>query len=127
MRANANWGSSKLPMVGRCFSMRFMRLSLSAQIARRFGTADVSARWGDGAAQSRCLRVIAATNRDLKAMAQGKEFRGDLFARLNAITVELPPLRERPDDIGLLAEHFLHQAVRITTKLAAIVGKPRTC
>ncbi|HNO68150.1 MAG TPA: sigma-54 dependent transcriptional regulator [Pseudomonadota bacterium] len=56
------------------------------------------------------VRVIAATNRDLKAMAQGKEFRGDLLFRLNAITVELPPLRERPDDIGLLAEHFLHQA-----------------
>lgn len=44
---------------------------------------------------------------DLRAMAASKEFRGDLLFRLNAMTVELPPLRERPDDTVLLAEHFL--------------------
>ena len=53
------------------------------------------------------VRVVAATHRDLRAMAASKEFRGDLLFRLNAMTVELPPLRERPDDIVLLAEHFL--------------------
>ncbi len=53
------------------------------------------------------VRVVAATHRDLKAMAQAKEFRGDLLFRLNAITVELPPLHNRSEDIVMLAEHFL--------------------
>jgi two-component system response regulator HydG len=53
------------------------------------------------------VRVIAATNVDLaKAKEQGK-FREDLFYRLNVITVQLPPLRDRPEDIPLLAQHFL--------------------
>ncbi|MBL8634107.1 MAG: sigma-54-dependent Fis family transcriptional regulator [Myxococcales bacterium] len=56
------------------------------------------------------VRVVAATHRDLRAMAADKTFRGDLLFRLNAMTVELPPLRERPDDILLLSEHFLRAA-----------------
>lgn len=56
------------------------------------------------------VRVVAATHRDLRAMAADKTFRGDLLFRLNAMTVELPPLRERPDDILLLADHFLRSA-----------------
>ncbi|MFO0579307.1 MAG: sigma-54 dependent transcriptional regulator [Polyangia bacterium] len=55
------------------------------------------------------VRVVAATNRDLRTMAAQKTFRGDLLYRLNAITVELPPLRQRPADILPLAEHFLAQ------------------
>jgi two-component system NtrC family response regulator/two-component system response regulator AtoC len=53
------------------------------------------------------LRLVAATNRDLaEAMKQG-EFRQDLFYRINTITIQLPPLRERRSDIGLLANHFV--------------------
>jgi DNA-binding NtrC family response regulator len=52
-------------------------------------------------------RVVAATNRDLAAMVASHTLRDDLFYRLNAITIDLPPLRERPQDIPALAAHFL--------------------
>jgi two-component system, NtrC family, response regulator HydG len=53
------------------------------------------------------VRVIAATNRDLKAMAKQGTFRQDLFFRLNVVAVTIPPLRERPEDIPELVLHFL--------------------
>jgi Nif-specific regulatory protein len=54
-------------------------------------------------------RVIAATNQNLAKLVREKKFREDLFFRLNVVTIELPPLRERGDDILLLAEHFLRE------------------
>ncbi|HEV7700195.1 MAG TPA: sigma-54 dependent transcriptional regulator [Pyrinomonadaceae bacterium] len=52
------------------------------------------------------VRVIAASNRDIEGEVVVGRFRQDLMYRLNAVTIELPPLRERPDDVKLLAEHF---------------------
>jgi two-component system response regulator AtoC len=57
-------------------------------------------------------RVVAATNRDLPAAVAGHTFREDLFYRVNAITVHLPPLRERVADVHVLAEHFLAESSR---------------
>ncbi len=61
-------------------------------------------------------RVIAATNRDLRKRVEEGAFREDLFYRLNVVTITVPPLRERRQDIPLLAQHFL-------AKYAALTGK----
>ena len=65
-------------------------------------------RLGENITRQADLRIIAATNRDLKKrMAEGA-FREDLFFRLNVIAVEVPPLRSRPGDLARFAEHYLH-------------------
>jgi two-component system response regulator HydG len=55
------------------------------------------------------VRIIAATNRDLKIMAAEKTFRQDLYYRLNVVSIDIPPLGQRPEDIPELALHFLNQ------------------
>ncbi|NOT34313.1 MAG: sigma-54-dependent Fis family transcriptional regulator [Candidatus Eisenbacteria bacterium] len=63
------------------------------------------------------VRVVAATHRDLKKMVADGRFREDLYYRLNVVTIEMPPLRERADDIELLATHFI-------ARIASELGRP---
>jgi two-component system response regulator HydG len=58
------------------------------------------------------VRVIAATSRNLDAMVERGEFRRDLFYRINVVRIDLPPLRDRGDDVGLLAEFFANRAAQ---------------
>jgi DNA-binding NtrC family response regulator len=58
------------------------------------------------------IRIIAATNKDLRQAVKIGEFREDLFFRLNVISLTLPPLRERPDDLPALAKFFLNRHAR---------------
>lgn len=68
------------------------------------------------------VRVIAATNIDLKTMVREGRFREDLFYRLNVITIDLPPLRSRTEDIPLLVNHFLQKFAAENTKSARHVS-----
>src|SRR5205085_10655257 len=62
---------------------------------------------GSGSFKQADVNVIAASNRDLESCVAAKQFRSDLFFRLNVLRLHLPPLRERRKDILPLAEHFL--------------------
>jgi transcriptional regulator with GAF, ATPase, and Fis domain len=75
---------------------------------------------GGGAAFHVDVRVIAASNRELRDLVARKLFREDLFFRLNVITIALPPLRDRRDDIPLLAHYFLGRATAESEREVAI-------
>jgi formate hydrogenlyase transcriptional activator len=69
------------------------------------------------------VRVIAATNRDLQAAISGGAFRNDLFYRLHVFPIEIPPLRERQEDIRLLVEYFIDRYARKSGKRITTVDK----
>ncbi len=82
------------------------------------------ARLGEKQASTVDVQIVSSTNADLEAACREGRFRLDLYYRLNAGTLQLPPLRERPDDIPLLAEHFLGRAARRLDKPALAFSRP---
>jgi two-component system nitrogen regulation response regulator GlnG len=68
------------------------------------------------------VRVVAASNRDLEQMIKQNKFRADLFHRLNVLSVQVLPLRDRPDDLAPLVQHFLQKHQSITPIGALTAG-----
>jgi len=98
-----------------------MPLALQAKLLRILQNGEFQRLGGDQTLRTR-VRVIAATNKDLGSMVKAKTFREDLFYRLNVVMIQLPPLRERAEDILPLAEYFLHRdgkERRLTFSVAA--------
>ena len=86
-----------------------MPLEMQAKLLRVLQAGEIKA-VGDAVTRKVRVRVIAATNRDLERAMDAGEFRDDLFYRFNTFTIPLPPLRERAEDIPVLAYHFLRKA-----------------
>jgi DNA-binding NtrC family response regulator len=87
-----------------------MHLSLQVKLLRALENREIT-RVGGVKARAIDVRFIAATHRDLEARVVSEEFRQDLFFRLNQVSLTLPPLRERPEEIEPLAQRFLADAV----------------
>ena len=86
-----------------------MPLALQSKLLRALQENEIT-RLGESHARQVDVRIIAATNRDLPTMIEDGSFRNDLYFRLAVVTIELPPLRERREDIPLLIDYFLKHA-----------------
>jgi two-component system response regulator AtoC len=89
-----------------------MTLRMQGLLLRFLETGELQKVGADGGGRRVNVRVIAATNRNLREMIVQGTFREDLFYRLNVIHLEIPPLRERREDIPVLVEHFLQMFTR---------------
>jgi two-component system nitrogen regulation response regulator NtrX len=99
-----------------------MPLSAQAKVLRALETHEIT-RVGDSRAIPVDIRVVSATNADLRAAVEGKTFRLDLFYRLNVVPLHIAPLRERRQDILPLAQHFLEESARRAGRRARSLGE----
>jgi DNA-binding NtrC family response regulator len=95
-------------------------VELQPQFLRALEQGDVRPLGGDRSRQVR-VRLVSATNRDLEEAVREKAFREDLFYRLTAVTVTVPPLRDRGDDALLLARHFLPEGLELDAEAQVTV------
>ncbi len=114
----ANGGTVFLDEIGK------MELSSQNKLLR-FLTEGEAKRVGDNRVMRLDVRIIAATNEDLETLVNEQKYLRDLYFRLAVVHFELPPLRERPEDIPLLAEHFLAQYSRKHRKM--VIGIESKC
>src|SRR5213596_667372 len=91
-------------------------ISMQAKLLRALQEREIR-RVGGTRALKIDVRVVAATNRDLRAMVADGRFRDDLYYRLNVLSVDVPPLRDRRDDITVLIDYFLKKHTRNTSRL----------
>jgi DNA-binding NtrC family response regulator len=110
---NARVGRFELAHRGTLFidEVSSMSLPLQAKLLRALQEREVE-RVGESKPMKLDIRVVAATNCDLRKLVKEGTFREDLFYRLNVIPVMLPPLRQRREDIPLLAQHFARKSCR---------------
>jgi DNA-binding NtrC family response regulator len=102
-------------------------LSIQVKLLRFIETGEIR-RVGDTQTRHVKVRVIAATNRDLRQMMQIGAFREDLYYRLNVIPLHIPPLRDRREDVLLLAQHFLKkQAQRLNRPRLRLSQEAQSC
>jgi two-component system response regulator HydG len=101
----ANGGTLFLDEIGE------LPLAMQAKLLRALQQKEVRP-VGSSAAQPVDLRVVSATHRDLAGMVDAHRFRMDLFYRLNVVRIEIPPLRDRMDDVPFLVQHFLDEKRR---------------
>ena len=114
----ANNGTLFLDEIGELeisLQAKILRALQEKQIRRVGGTKDIDVD----------VRVVAATNRDLLHMVEEKRFREDLYYRLNVLSIDLPPLRERRSDIPVLIEYFLKKHTRGTDRKITIAPDAR--
>ncbi|MFQ3593090.1 MAG: sigma-54 dependent transcriptional regulator [Gemmataceae bacterium] len=100
-----------------------MPFKLQAKLLRVLDNREVT-RIGSNEAIKINVRLIAATHQDLEAKIAAKEFRMDLYQRLKVLTIRLPSLRERREDIPLLAAHFMKEANKTHGKNATSIAEP---
>ncbi|HYJ91828.1 MAG TPA: sigma-54 dependent transcriptional regulator [Pyrinomonadaceae bacterium] len=114
----ANNGTLFLDEIGELeisLQAKILRALQEKQIRRVGGTKDIDVD----------VRVVAATNRDLLHMVEEKRFREDLYYRLNVLSIDLPPLRERRSDIPVLIDYFLKKHTRGTDRKITIAADAR--
>jgi len=98
-------------------------MELQAKLLRTLDSGEIR-RVGESLSKMVDVRLIAATNRDLEKAIEEKHFREDLFYRLSTFTIGIPPLRDRKEDIPLLAEHLLQKAsARVNKQVHGISGR----
>ena len=119
----ANGGTLFLDEIGE------MPLALQARLLRALQEQEI-VRVGSSKPISVDIRVVAATNKDLKKLVDEEKFRADLYYRIASCILQIPPLRERSDDVVMLSRHFIAQSKkksRVRLRLQPMAAKALSC
>src|SRR4030095_7234206 len=100
-----------------------MTLRMQGLLLRYLETGEIQKVGAERAVRATDVRVMAATNRNLRELITQGQFREDLFYRINVIHIEVPPLRERREDITLLIEYFLARFTGDRSTEAALAAR----